>query len=388
MNNKKVLFCATVDYHFKAFHLPYLKWFQDQGWEVHVAAEGSMSLPYTNKKFSIPIQRSPFRLSNFRACKQLKDIIEQEQYRIIHCHTPLGGVLSRIAAKGIRKSGAKVLYTAHGFHFFKGAPLVNWLYYPIERILSSQTDCLITINQEDYEFASKHLTQARTLKHVRGVGVNMKKYRPLDEKEKWLRRSHFHYTEDQFLMIYVAEFNRNKNHQFLIQAFAHAKDELSGARLLFAGEGPLLEKCIKLAEQLKVKDRIDFLGFRNDIDQLLPICDIALSASLREGLPVNILEAMACGLPIIATNNRGHRELITANQNGFLIGVSQVKLFAKKLITLYGSVELRERFSEHSLEFVQPFSLEHVRREMDEVYLHFMMEDTHATENQYYRAYL
>src|SRR5690625_1546271 len=134
---KRVLFCATVDYHFKAFHLPYMQWFKEQGWEVDVAASGDIHLPYTDQKYSIPIQRSPFRRSNLNAYKQLKEIIHRNNYSIIHCHTPLGGVLTRFAARKARKNGAKVIYTAHGFHFCKGMPITNWLiYYPVERLLS------------------------------------------------------------------------------------------------------------------------------------------------------------------------------------------------------------------------------------------------------------
>ncbi len=152
-----ILFCATVDYHFKAFHLPYMKWFKEQGWEVHVAASGEMELPYVDKKYTIPIQRSPLSMKNMEAYRELKEIIDGNQYKLIHCHTPMGGVLARLAAREARKKGTKVIYTAHGFHFCKGAPLKNWmLYYPIEKRLAHYTDCLITINEEDYTLAKKH----------------------------------------------------------------------------------------------------------------------------------------------------------------------------------------------------------------------------------------
>lgn len=153
---KKVLFCATVDYHFKAFHLPYFQWFQDMGWEVHVAAGGNMNLPFVDEKFSIPIRRSPFHPENLSVYRRLKRLIQDNGYDMIHCHTPVGGVLARLAARQARQKGTKVLYTAHGFHFCDGAPLKNWLlYYPIEKFLSSYTDCLITINEEDYERAKQ-----------------------------------------------------------------------------------------------------------------------------------------------------------------------------------------------------------------------------------------
>ncbi len=168
----KVLFCATVDYHFKAFHLPYMKWFKEQGWEIHVAASGEIELPYVDVKYNIPIQRSPLHKQNLAAYKKLKEIIDHNHYKIIDCHTPMGGMLARLAARDARKTGTKVIYTAHGFHFCKGAPLMNWiLYYPIEKMMAHYTDCLITINNEDYAIGLKRF-KAKQIEHVHGVGIN------------------------------------------------------------------------------------------------------------------------------------------------------------------------------------------------------------------------
>ena len=193
------MFCATVDYHFSAFHLPYLKWFKEQGWEVHVAAAGNIDLPYVDKKYNIPIQRSPFKRKNIGAYKELKSIIDENQYNIIHCHTPMGGVLARLAARKARKDGTKVIYTAHGFHFCKGAPLINWLvYYPIEKTLARYTDCLITINEEDYNLAVNHQFKAKQIEHVHGVGVNTERFCPVNEFEKLELRSKYHYRNDDF----------------------------------------------------------------------------------------------------------------------------------------------------------------------------------------------
>ena len=180
---KRILFCATVDYHFSSFHLPYMKWFKDQGWEVHVAAAGKMDLPFTDQKFDIPIVRSPFNRNNIKAYDQLKKIIDQNDYKMIHCHTPMGGVLARLAARQARKMGTKIIYTAHGFHFCKGAPLANWLlYYPIEKTLSRLTDCLITINTEDYQLAKKKF-KAEKIEHVHGVGVNTEVFKPVGKNK-------------------------------------------------------------------------------------------------------------------------------------------------------------------------------------------------------------
>ncbi|MFP3123359.1 glycosyltransferase family 4 protein [Ectobacillus funiculus] len=332
---QKVLFCATIDNHFKAFHLPYMKWFKEQGWEVHVAASGNLDLPYVDKKYNISIQRSPFKLKNFDAYKELKAIIDKNGYKIIHCHTPMGGVLSRLAARKARKYGTKVIYTAHGFHFCQGAPLINWLlYYPIEKGLARYTDCLITINEEDYNLALKHRFKAGRIEHVHGVGVNIDRFKPVEEARKRELKKSSGYKPDDFLMFYAAEFNKNKNQQLLIHALALLKDEVPTARLLLAGEGPLVESCRELAHKLGVGEMVHFLGYRRDIDQILPMCDIAVASSLREGLPVNIMEAMACGLPIVASDNRGHRELIRNNENGWVLAPDNISGMADRIKVL------------------------------------------------------
>ncbi|WP_368657378.1 glycosyltransferase family 4 protein [Metabacillus halosaccharovorans] len=331
----KVLFCATVDYHFKAFHLPILKWFKEKGWEVHIAACGEMELPYVDQKYNIPIQRSPFKAKNITAFQELKKVINKNDYKIIHCHTPMGGVLTRLAAKQARKNGTKVFYTAHGFHFCKGSPVMNWLlYYPIEKGLARYTDCLITINDEDYNLAKSHRFRAGEIEHVHGVGVDTSRFKPIDKEDRRERRERFGYKDDDFLMFYAAEFNQNKNQQFLIKALAKIKDTIPNARLLLAGEGLLQDSCKKLAVELGLKHMVDFLGYRNDIVNILPMCDIAVASSLREGLPVNIMEAMACGLPVVATVNRGHNELIVNQFNGWTIDPDNTNDMAEKIVLL------------------------------------------------------
>ncbi|MCL7746064.1 glycosyltransferase family 4 protein [Halalkalibacter alkaliphilus] len=373
---KKILFCATVDYHFKAFHLPYMKWFKEQGWDVHVAAAGTMELPYTDQKFSIPIARSPFHFTNVKAYKELKAILHEHQYDMIHCHTPLGGVLARLAARQVRKKGTKVLYTAHGFHFCKGAPLMNWMvYYPIESYLSNLTDELITINSEDYKLANTHRFKAKNIEHVHGVGIDYDRFKPLSDQTKKENREELGYNPNDFLMFYAAEFNKNKNQQLLIRALATVKDELPQARLLLAGEGSLRHECEELARSLNVIDQVDFLGFRKDIDQLLPICDVAVASSLREGLPVNIMEAMACGLPVVASENRGHCELVLNNKNGWVIDPKDPVAFAEKLTRLAKDRELLKTLGTNGRSIIKnKYSIKNIIDELSRIYRKNMNE--------------
>lgn len=370
----KVLFCATVDFHFKAFHLPYMKWFKEQGWEVHVAAAGNMELPYVDKKYDISIQRSPLQFKNIKAYKELKDIIDENQYKIIHCHTPMGGAVARLAARKSRKHGTKVLYTAHGFHFCKGAPLANWLlYYPIEKMLANYTDCLITINQEDYNLAVQRKFKVPKIEKIHGVGVDTEYFKPVSEAQKNCLRIEMGYKPDDFLMFYAAEFNKNKNQQFLIRSLALIKDHVPNARLLLAGNGPLINDCKNLAEKMGVFEMIDFLGYRNDIAKILPICDISVASSLREGLPVNIMEAMACGLPVIASENRGHKELIQNGVNGWTVGREDIQTMAEKIKYLAENSSLQGIFGESGREIIKNnYAVNKVLEEKSYIYTMFM----------------
>ncbi|ANE46260.1 glycosyl transferase [Paenibacillus swuensis] len=386
---KKVLFCANIHLHFKGFHLPVFQWFQEQGWEVHAAANGKLELPYTDQVFEIPVQRSPFRLENVSAYHELLKLINQHEYDIIHCHTPMGGMLARLAAGKARKKGAKVIYTAHGFHFYKGAPKLNWLlYYPIERMLAHRTDCLITINSEDYQLALDRKLGAGRVVHVHGVGVDTERFKPAEDSYKQELRNQHGFAPDDFLFFYAAEFNANKNQQLLIQALAYIKQKVPGGRLLLAGEGPLLEHCRALAAEMQIADRVHFLGYRQDIASLLQMCDVAVGASYREGLPVNIMEAMACGLPVIATANRGHTELVADEANGFIVPLNDPWNFAVRMIRLNHAEPLRKRMAAESLRRVQTYSSLQVRQQLSEIYNVYIEEETHASEAEYHHAYL
>lgn len=387
---KKVLFVATVDYHFKSFHLPYLKWFKEQGWEVHIAAHGNLELPFVSKKYNIPIQRSPLNVKNIGAFKGLKAIIDENNYGIIHCHTPMGGVLGRLAARQARKNGTKVIYTAHGFHFCKGAPIQNWLlYYPIERILASYTDCLITINFEDYKLAKSHGFKAGYIEHVNGVGVDLEKFNLVDTIRRNDLRQINGFNPNDLLMFYAAEFNKNKNQKLLIESLSKIKNDVPNARLLLAGEGSLVEECKDLALKLGVFSMVKFLGFRKDIEILLKMSDIAVASSLREGLPVNVMEAMACGLPVVAIENRGHRELVQNDENGWIVNQNDIEAFSTKLKELGTNEYLRNKLGKASRSIVESnYGVESVLDQLIEIYSRYMQEDIDETQNQYNRAYL
>lgn len=319
---KRVLFVATVDGHILAFHIPYLKYFKELGYEVHVASNGCNEIPFCDIKHNIPFERSPLKLKNIEAYKQLKKIIDTNNFSIIHCHTPVGGVVARLAARSARRThGTKVLYTAHGFHFFKGAPLINWLlYFPMEVFLSRYTDGIITMNSEDYTTAPKWMKCNIHFTH--GVGVDENRFNAKNF-DKTTLRAQYGYSDSSFIMIYIAELSKRKNQTFLLDILKEVERTIPNCILLIVGKGPKREALEGKAFSLNIDKKVQFLGFRKDIPELLTIADICISTSLQEGLPVNIIESLAMGLPVIASEIRGHVDLIQNSKNGYLCSLNK-----------------------------------------------------------------
>ena len=369
---KKILFVATITEHFYYFHLPYLRMFHELGWQVDVASHGDVELPWCDNHYEIPIRRSPADKDNLQAYKMLRKIIKDNTYDIVHCHTPMGGILARLASAAQRKKGTKVLYTAHGFHFYKGAPIANWLVYlPIEFVMSALTDCLITINEEDFNCAKKYLL-TKDIRKVNGVGYNSDRYYPVSQEEKSALKEKSGYKKNEKLLVYVAEMNANKNQSMLIRALKVLSQKRDDIRLLIAGADNYEGRCLALAKELGVEDKVDFLGHREDINDLLHISDIAVGSSYREGLPVNVMEALACGLPVVLSDNRGHRVLCADGENGFIVGLDDYEKMAEKICLMLDDEKLYSRLSNNALNLIKPFSKESVLVELKEIYNHYI----------------
>lgn len=369
---KKILFVATITEHFYYFHLPYLKMFHELGWQVDVASHGDVELPWCDNRYEIPIRRSPADKENLQAYKLLRKIIKDNNYDIVHCHTPMGGILARLASASQRRNGTKVLYTAHGFHFYKGAPKLNWLVYlPIEFVMSMLTDCLITINEEDYVCARKYL-RTKDIRKVNGVGYNSDRYFPVSAEEKYKLREQLGFSEDDKLLIYVAEMNANKNQAMLIKALKKVSEKRDDVRLLIAGADNFDGKYPSLAKELGVYDKVDFLGHREDINDLLHASDIAVGSSYREGLPVNVMEALACGLPVVLSDNRGHRVLGSDGENGYIVDIDDYEKMADKICTILDDQGLYSSMSDKAVELIKPFSKESVLVELKDIYNHYI----------------
>ena len=313
---KKVLFVATVvKTHINTFHLPFLKMFKEHGWEVHVAAKNDFIdeqciIPNCDHYFDINFVRSPFSQQNLVAYKQLRQIIQESKYDIIHCHTPVAGVLARLAARNIKDT--EVIYTAHGFHFYKGAPLLNWLiYYPVERFCAKFTDKLITINQEDYTRAkSWSLRNNGKVYYVPGVGVDIEKFnkRSIDRDAK---RKEFGIKENEKVILSVGELIKRKNHEVIIRALSNLQEQ--NYVYLICGRGVLRNQLVDLSIRLGIQDKVKLLGFRKDVVEICQAADLFVFPSIHEGLPVALMEAIACGIPCIASDVRGNRDLLSSD---------------------------------------------------------------------------
>lgn len=370
---KKVLLVATVQSHIAQFHRPLIRVLKEQGYEIHVAARNNLneknglSIRGVDTIFDVPFHRSPFHPRNIKAYMKLAKIINSGAYDMISCNTPVGGILTRIAARKTRKKGTRVIYTAHGFHFYKGASKKNWLlYYPLEKIMARMTDTLITISEEDYALAKCRF--ATDVQHIHGVGVDTMKFTDVAHERIQAAKEEFA-TKDRFVVLCVGELNANKNQSTVIRAFRKVADKYPQVLLLLAGNGPKENDLCALIEELQLQDNVKMIGYRTDLEVFTNLCDVVVSFSFREGLGMNLLEAMLCGKPAVASHNRGHDELISDGENGFLISATDCDALAEKLETLIADKELYAAMAARNRVAHTEYYASSVERELEEIYL-------------------
>ncbi len=369
----KVLLVATVQSHICQFHRPLVAMLHEHGCEVHVAARNNLAeknglkLDFAEQVFDVPFQRSPFSPKNLGAYKKLKKIIDEGGYDVVHCNTPVGGVLGRLAARKARKHGTKVFYTAHGFHFYKGAPKKNWLiWYPVEKFMCRYTDKLITITHEDYELASAKFPTH--VARIHGVGANSTKYRKLSEAECTMLRSKLGYSYNEKLLLCTGELLPNKNQITAIRTVKLLIADFPNIKLLLAGNGPIISELQAEAAELGLRDYVDFLGYRTDLERYANIADVIVSCSYREGLPMNIVEGMLLAKPIAASYNRGHRELIVPDVTGYMVPPGDSKALAEKIAILLSDEDLAAEMGQAGYERAQLYADVSVQQELAHIY--------------------
>lgn len=361
---KKILIVSTVSRQFYLFEQGNIEVLKSLGFEIHAAAnfsDANERLDALNIiRHPFDIQRSPVSLKNLKAYKQLKKIMVSEKFDAIHCHSPMGGVLARLAAKSVGIS--PVIYTAHGFHFYKGTPLKNWLlYYPVEKFLSRYTDVLITINEEDYGIGRKFKSNKTV--YVPGIGVNTDKFKNINRD---IKRRELELPEDSVIFLSIGEMIKRKNQETALKALARVKKQ--NWLYLICGRGELEDHLRNLAKSLGIEDKVKFLGYRDDIPEICVASDVFLFPSYQEGLPVSVMEAMAAKLPIVCSKIRGNTDLIEDGVGGYLIDPNDVEGISRVVNRLIADKDLRETMGDRNHKNIKKFDINSVKSEMKKVY--------------------
>lgn len=377
----KILFVSNVRSHIGQFHTNFINLLKENGHTIDVscfdnsADKDGFDFKSINKFYFIPLQRSPYKKENIKAIKELKELIIKENYDIIHCHTPMGAVAARVAAKQA-KSKAKVIYTAHGFHFFKGAPKMNWMFfYPVEKFLARYTDMLITINQEDYELATAKKFKVKDgIVKINGVGVDLSKFSVATPQAKSELRKEYGFNDDDFILIYPADYSYRKNHEMLFEAVYKLKDKIPTIKVLMPGQQQKLAEYTEIVKNLGIEKHINMLGYRRDIPNLITLSDVSVSTSRQEGLPVNLIEALAIGKPIVATDVRGNSDLIENGINGYKIKLNDSDTMAEKLLELYNNPQLAEKMAQEAVKMSKKYSIENVNKSLADIYKKYDVE--------------
>lgn len=364
---KKVLYVTTVSRTINAFLIPHINMLLDNGYEVHCAC--SIDKPVDKelqrrgvKIFEVPFSRNPLGIGNIKAFIKLEELQRINDYDIVHVHTPIAAIYGRLLK--LNFPSLRIIYTAHGYHFLKGGSKLGWiLYYPIEKIMAKFTDVTININKEDYEITKEKLKPKKCYL-LNGVGLDLDKYKKLSSKEIQEKRKEFGLKDKDFVVLMIAEINKNKNHIQLINAMDILKDKYPNIRVLCIGDGTLKESLEKQIILKNLQNNIFMLGYRLDVNKLINISDIGILLSRREGLPRNIMEFMACGRKVIATDIRGCRDLICDETIGTLVNVDDYESTAKAIEKYY---ILNDKSFEVSKE-IRKYDIETINSELLKIY--------------------
>lgn len=358
-NMKKVLYVTTVSRTINAFLIPHINMLLDNGYEVHCAC--SIDKPVDKelqrrgvKIFEVPFSRNPLGIGNIKAFIKLEELQRINDYDIVHVHTPIAAIYGRLLK--LNFPSLRIIYTAHGYHFLKGGSKLGWiLYYPIEKIMAKFTDVTININKEDYEITKEKLKHKKCYL-LNGVGLDLDKYKKLSSKEIQEKRKEFGIKDKDFVVLMIAEINKNKNHIQLINAMDILKDKYPNIKVLCIGDGTLKESLEKQIILRNLQNNIFMLGYRLDVNKLINISDIGILLSRREGLPRNIMEFMACGRKVIATDIRGCRDIVCNYNVGTLVKVGDYEETARAIEKYYilnnKSFEVSEEIKKYDIETI------------------------------------
>lgn len=367
---KRILLTCT-DLMTIQFMVPHIRYLAENGFSVDLACsvvgdrldDVKNAVGNVAKIHTLRLVRSPFSPVNLKGYGDLKKILSENEYDIIWTNEPVMGVMTRLAARKVRKKGTKVLYMAHGFHFFKGAPLLNWLMWaPTEIIMSHFNDILVTINWEDYNWAKKH-THTPVIKHIDGIGVDFSERESVISREE--KREQLGIKPDDILILSVGELQKRKNHQVIIEAIAALKNDK--IKYIICGQGVLENHLRAVVAKNNLQNQVFFLGYRQDIPEIMSACDIFAHPSVREGLGLASLEAMASGLPLITSNVQGVPDYVENGVTGYMCSPKDVEAFTRNINTLVTDKELRQKIGTTNIDFVQKYRVEVIEPVIKEI---------------------
>ena len=370
---RRLLLVANVSKeHIRKFHIPLIAMLKADGWTVDVACRLDEPVPEADHAYDLPCDRNPFKGGISKSVDILKGILRKNRYDVLLCNTVVGAMVARLAADSFRKNGLKVIYLNHGLHFFPGASVTRWaMGYPVEKFLASKTDVMITINETDCSTARKFL-KIPVVEKCPGMGVDLDRFRAaaLSAEERADRREALGIAPDDYVLIYVAEIIANKNQKMLLDAFEIVRKTVLNAKLVLVGPEHDDGKLRAMVESKNLQNEVLLLGWRSDVPTLLHLADVYVASSKSEGLGLNLIEAMACGLPVVATQNRGHAEIVHNKRNGFLVDVNDSKTMADYILQLHNNAELRKTITDQAQLDIEKFGTKEAIKELVQMVVH------------------
>lgn len=361
---KKILFAASTLSHIENFHIPYLEQFKKQGYLIHVMGKPNNKsvLLYTDKIIPMPFEKNMFSAKNFAISLKIAKIIREENYDIVSIHTSLAAFFTRLGIMLSFKKPKLVINTVHGYlfddrsSFFKKAIMLL-----AEKMTKYITDIVIVMNSFDYNVAKNYKLCTGNIYSINGMGINLSSFPQISAECKLSLKYDHNFSEDDFILIYVAEFSKRKNQKFLLDSISKlVNDNFNNVKLLLLGDGALLEESKQYVRELGISHNVIFTGYTKDTCAYYQLSDVCVSSSRSEGLPFNIMEAMSIGLPIVASKVKGHTDLVIQNENGFLFNYDDIDEFCNSIITLYKDKQSYNRFKFKNKELSKKYSLEAV----------------------------
>ncbi len=373
---KNLLIITTIPDTLTAFLLPFARHFRARGWQVDAMACGISTcgecFEEFNRIWEVQWSRNPLNPQNLLAApRQIQAAMQQGEYDIVHVHTPVAAFVTRYALKNYRKQGKiKVIYTAHGFHFHSGgSTFKNTAFLGLEKLAGNWTDYLITINREDEQAANdRQLISLEKIRYMPGIGVDLDyySYNTTLEAEVEEVRGELGLGADTKLLLSVAEFIPRKHPQDILRAFASINR--SDTCLAFAGDGDLLSEMQQLANQLGIQENVRFLGHRNDIPTLMRAAFATILASEQEGLPRSVMESLSLETPVIGSDIRGTRDLVTS-ECGILFPVGNIEKLAHAIKYLLNHPQTASMMGKQGRKRMANFDLHHIIKLHETLYL-------------------